>query len=139
MSNRNGKSEIRVYYCGNNAVSAKLPLAASELGLGDEFVLEAVPCGGKVDPRYILKAFEAGAAAVCILACPTGHCRMIEGNLRAARRANFVREMLSEAGMDPDAVQIFLPASPDEDTIDGAMKTIGRSLNGRAAVKELVA
>jgi len=68
--------------------------------------LETVPCGGRIDPRYILKAFEGGALAVLVLACPKGHCKSMEGNLRALRRVNFVKDLLAEAGLDAGSVQV---------------------------------
>ncbi len=117
---------IRVYYCRNSAHVKEIPGALAKLGLRDDVVLEALPCGGKADPRYLLKAFEGGARAVCVLACPKGQCKMMEGNFRAARRAYTVREMLSEVGLDPDSVQIYLPNSVEEDTLDAAMAAIAR-------------
>ena len=114
MSGSNG---IRVYYCRNAAT----PTALSELDRPG-VVMEAVPCSGRIDPRYLLKAFEGGVRAVCILACPHGECKSFEGNLRAVMRVQAAQELLSEAGMKPNSVRIFLLS----DSTDSALsKTIG--------------
>ena len=122
MSSLNGN--IRVYYCRNAKNGSGTPSALIKLGLREDVALEAVPCSGRVDPRYILKAFEGGAGAVCIMTCPDGECKLMEGNLRAIGRTNAVREMLSEVGLDPDSVQIFLPNGSDKDSFEETAENV---------------
>lgn len=112
--NNSLREGIRVYYCHNSHNSNGQAATLAELGIQGNVAVEPVPCSGKVDPRYMLKALEAGARAICVLTCPTGDCKMMEGNLRAARRVHTVRELLREAGLDPNAVQIFDPSSFEE-------------------------
>ena len=47
----------------------------------------SLPCSGKVDIPYLLKAFETGADGVAIVTCKKNECRHFEGNLRAHKRA----------------------------------------------------
>ena len=120
---------VYIYYCHNLALGgAKSALARLEAT--DNVAVEAVPCSGRIDARYILKAFEGGARAVCVLACPIGHCRSMEGNLRAVQRTRFVRELLAEAGLDPNSLRIFLPASPEESALEAELEAITRFVNG---------
>ncbi len=129
---------IRVYYRRNSAHANEIPAAISKLELMDDVFVEPVPCSGRIDPRYMLKAFEGGARAVCVLACPTGKCRMLEGNLRAARRVFAVRQLLAEAGLGPDAVRIFVPGSVEEDTLDAAIGTVaGANRRERRKIEEV--
>jgi F420-non-reducing hydrogenase iron-sulfur subunit len=110
---------IHVYYCRNVLSEGDLPAALASVERNSGVCLEAVPCSGKLDPRYVLKAFESGATAVCVLACPIGQCKSMEGSARAGRRAELVRELMAEAGLDPNALGLFRPESLDSD----AMKT----------------
>ena len=91
----------------------------------------AVPCGGRIDPRYLLKALESGAEAVCVFTCARGHCKRMEGNLRATRRIDAVRELIAEAGADPETVQIFLPADSDRMSIEAATENLARFVESR--------
>ena len=125
MGGWNGKNSIHIYLC-HNAAGNEIPSALSKLALRHNVLLEAVPCSGRIDPRYLLKAFEAGARAVCILACPRGHCKSMEGNLRAVARVQAVQELLSEAGLDPDSVQIFLPSGSEETALNAAAESISK-------------
>lgn len=115
---------VRVYYCRNSSHASEIPKAISKLERTADVFVEPVPCAGKIDPRYILKAFEGGAEAICIIACGTGKCRMMEGNLRATRRARTVRALLTEAGLDADCVRIFVPGSIEEDTLAATMNSV---------------
>jgi len=45
-----------------------------------------VPCSGRVDPLFVLKAFQEGADGVMVLGCHPGDCHYSEGNYHARRR-----------------------------------------------------
>jgi coenzyme F420-reducing hydrogenase delta subunit len=119
--------EIRVYYCRNCSHAGDIPNALARLGGSAHIAVESVPCSGRIDPRYLLKAFESGTQAVCVLGCPTGECKLMEGNLRTTRRIQAVRQILSEVGLDPESVQIHVPANQAEDTLDAAVGTVARA------------
>lgn len=124
MSKENGKLDIRVYYCRNSVSMDEQSPDLLSLQQTAGVVLEAVPCSGRIDSRYLLKAFEGGANAVCVLTCPSGDCKLMEGNLRALRRVQSVRNLLSEAGIDPDSMQIFLPDTTENNALSMMSKTI---------------
>jgi coenzyme F420-reducing hydrogenase delta subunit len=119
-------SSVRVYFCRNTYQGNGNYAALQKLGQRDDLTVEAVPCTGKIDARYLLRAFEGGASAVCILACPSGDCKLMEGNLRAGRRVHAVRDLLTEAGLDPDSLKIFLPVSPEDASIQAAVTSATR-------------
>ena len=58
-----------------------------------------LPCSGKVDVPYLLKALETGADGVAIVACKKKECRHFEGSLRAHKRAEAVESLLEEIGL----------------------------------------
>lgn len=49
---------------------------------------------------FLLRAFESGADAVLVLVCPEGQCRYVEGNLRAKKRVQRVKDLLDEIGLN---------------------------------------
>ena len=113
---------IYVYYCRNAA-------KPGAFGQRPGVVLEAVPCSGRIDPRYLLKAFEGGAKAVCILACPKGECKSMEGNLRAVTRVQAAQELLGEAGLKPDALKIILLSDSTESALNEAVGDVHKFLD----------
>lgn len=76
----------------------------------------SVPCAGRVQPEYILKALEAGADAVCVVACDDDNCHYTEGCRRAVRRVEYVQGLLGELGLEKQRVILQqLPGSARED------------------------
>ena len=66
-----------------------------------------LPCTGKVDALYIMKAFEDGADGVFVAGCLEGQCHYLEGNLRAKKRVAYVKKLLAEVGIEPERVEMF--------------------------------
>jgi coenzyme F420-reducing hydrogenase delta subunit len=59
-----------------------------------------VTCTGRIDPLFILKAFERGADAVLVSGCHPGDCHYTSGNYHARRRWTVFRELLQFLGID---------------------------------------
>jgi coenzyme F420-reducing hydrogenase delta subunit len=59
-----------------------------------------VPCTGRIDPLFIIKAFEGGADAVLVSGCHPGDCHYNSGNFHARRRWIFFKELLEFVGID---------------------------------------
>jgi F420-non-reducing hydrogenase iron-sulfur subunit len=49
-----------------------------------------VPCTGKVDALYLLKALESGVDGVYVAGCMEGDCHFLKGNIRARKRVGYV-------------------------------------------------
>ena len=59
-----------------------------------------LPCTGRIDPLFILKAFEGGADAVLVSGCHPGDCHYTNGNYHARRRWTLFRNLLDLTGID---------------------------------------
>jgi len=66
-----------------------------------------LPCSGRLDILYLIKAFETGADGVALMMCPEGECRYLEGNMRAKKRAQVVEELLKETGLGEGRVAVI--------------------------------
>jgi F420-non-reducing hydrogenase iron-sulfur subunit len=75
-----------------------------------------VSCTGRLQPEHVLKAFETGSEAVCMIACQDDNCHHIEGSKRCARRAAFLRSLLAQIGLGGERLMLFhLPGTAAED------------------------
>jgi len=72
-----------------------------------------LPCTGKVEPNHLLAAFEQGVDGVIVAGCLEGGCHFVEGNLRARRRVERVRELMEEVGLEPERLEMFNLSSAD--------------------------
>lgn len=67
--------------------------------------LVRVPCTGRVDPLFILKAFENGADGVVVSGCHPGDCHYVTGNFHARRRWMFFKGLMDHMGIEPERLQ----------------------------------
>jgi F420-non-reducing hydrogenase iron-sulfur subunit len=74
-----------------------------------------VMCSGRIDPQFVLSAFEKGADGVIILACHPGDCHYKEGNYRAVQRHRLLLGMLEQFGIDKERCRFdFVSAGEGE-------------------------
>lgn len=90
--------KICVLYCSNSLKREDLELYVSKIQ-DDELTTISLPCSGKVDIPYMVKAFETGADGVVVITCLAGECHNLEGNMRAQKRAQAVDSLLEEVGL----------------------------------------
>jgi F420-non-reducing hydrogenase iron-sulfur subunit len=65
-----------------------------------------VPCSGRVDPLYVLRAFQEGADGVLVAGCHPGDCHYGDGNLYARRRYALMHSFLDFVGIDAGRLRI---------------------------------
>lgn len=65
-----------------------------------------VPCSGRVEPEFILKALKNGADGVFVGGCHFGDCHYKEGNYKAIKRFNLLKRILIEVGLEPERVKL---------------------------------
>jgi F420-non-reducing hydrogenase iron-sulfur subunit len=102
----NGRSsKIYVFYCTTSYDQTQLMQNYSPPG--NEMKVVSLPCSGKLDILYLIKAFETGADGVAVMMCKEGECRYLEGNMRAKKRAEVVEELLKETGLGEGRVAVI--------------------------------
>jgi coenzyme F420-reducing hydrogenase delta subunit len=65
-----------------------------------------LPCTGRIDPVFILRALQRGADGVLVSGCHPGDCHYNKGNYYAQRRMMMFRKLLEFAGIDPRRLQM---------------------------------
>ena len=64
-----------------------------------------VPCSGRVDPLFIIKALRLGFDGVLVSGCHPGDCHYQTGNYRARRRIAITKKFLEYIGIEPQRIQ----------------------------------
>jgi len=77
----------------------------SRLQYGPNIRIIRVPCSGRINPLYILKALQNGADGVLVAGCHPGDCHYISGNLVARRKFALLKSLLSYVGIEEERVQ----------------------------------
>jgi F420-non-reducing hydrogenase iron-sulfur subunit len=65
-----------------------------------------VMCSGRVDPVFVLKAFENGVDGVLVGGCHPGDCHYISGNLAAEKRMINLKKVLEYLGFGADRLRL---------------------------------
>jgi F420-non-reducing hydrogenase iron-sulfur subunit len=74
-----------------------------------------VMCSGRVDPTFILTAFQKGADGVLVCGCHPGDCHYSEGNYKTAKRVPLLKKMLAQFGIEDERLRLeWVSASEGE-------------------------
>lgn len=72
-------------------------------------------CSGRVDPQFVLAAFEKGADGVLLCGCHPRDCHYNAGNYKALRRYLLLKKMLAQMGFEDGRVRLeWISASESE-------------------------
>ncbi len=107
MSDNDFEPEITAFMCIYCAYMAADTAGALRITYPANVKVVKLPCTGKTDPRYLLKAFEEGADAVYVVACPMGNCHHVRGNERGLARVQRTRKLLDDIGLGADRLDMF--------------------------------
>jgi len=99
--------EITAFLCIYCAYMAADTAGALRIPYPPNVKLVKLPCTGKMDPLYILKAFEDGADGVYVVGCPVGNCHHVRGNERAYARIQRTKRLLEEVGLGGERLDMF--------------------------------
>jgi coenzyme F420-reducing hydrogenase delta subunit len=107
MSDQKFEPEITAFMCIYCGYMAADTASALRIEYPANVKLVKLPCTGKTDIRYLLKAFEDGADGVYVVACPKGNCHHVRGNERGELRVQRAKQMLDEIGLGGDRLNIY--------------------------------
>lgn len=65
-----------------------------------------VMCSGMVHPNLVIEALTQGADGVLMCGCHPGDCHYREGNLKAEKRADAIKLMLSDFGLEEERFRL---------------------------------
>jgi len=103
----NGHEPLIVAFCCNWCSYAGADLAGgSRLQYPPNIRIIRVMCSGMVHPNLVMDALTKGADGVLICGCHPGDCHYREGNLRAHARADAIKLMLQDFGIEEDRFRL---------------------------------
>ncbi len=98
--------EIVAFLCNWCAYAGADMAGTSRLKYPANVVPIKVMCSGRVDPEFILEAFERGADGVFIGGCHPGDCHYVNGNMRTRRRVEMLKKLLEQMGINPRRLRL---------------------------------
>ena len=98
---------IVAFCCENSAFRAADTAGARQEGYPSNIKICRLPCSGKLEINYILRAFEEGADGVFIFACHPDSCKFLKGNVRAQKRIEHTGALLEKIGIEKERLRFF--------------------------------
>ena len=87
-----------------------------------------VPCSGRIDPLFILKALRLGFDGVLVSGCHPGDCHYQTGNYRARRRMAITKKFLEYLGVEPERVQASWVSASEGDKFTEVVSEVTKEL-----------
>ena len=96
-----------VAFCCNWCSYAGADLAgSSRLTYPANVKIIRVPCSCRVNPMFVLKAFQRGADGVILCGCHPGDCHYTSGNYYTRRRMALLFSMLNYMGIEKERTRL---------------------------------
>ena len=96
-----------VAFCCNWCSYAGADLAgSSRLSYPANVKIVRVPCSCRVNPTFVLKAFQRGADGVILCGCHPGDCHYVPGNYYTRRRMALLFGFLDYLGIEKERTRV---------------------------------
>jgi len=99
--------KIIAFCCQYCAYSAADMAGSMRLQYPTNVEIVLIPCTGRFDMLFALKAFEGGADGVYVAGCLEGTCHFLDGNIRAKKRVNYLRNELKNMGVEEERLRMY--------------------------------
>ena len=98
--------KIIAFCCDQSGYAAADMAGMLKLRLPQNVEIVRVPCAGRIETIYLLKALEKGADGVLVFACYEENCQFLRGNLRVKGRLSYAHKMLEKIGLEKERLEI---------------------------------
>ncbi len=98
--------KIVAFCCDQSGYPAVDMAGTLKLKLPRNIEIVRVPCSGRIETIYLLKALEKGADGVLIFACHEENCQFLQGDIRIRGRLSYAQRMLEKIGLEKERIEI---------------------------------
>lgn len=113
----NGKFEPKIvgFLCNWCSYSGADLAGVSRIQSSPNVRIIRTMCSGRVDPSFIMRAFQLGADGVLVAGCHFGDCHYLEGNFKTMRRIVMLKMAMKHFGIDEKRLRLeWISASEAE-------------------------
>ena len=97
-----------------------------------------VPCSSRINPLFILKAFQQGIDGVLVAGCHPGDCHYISGNYVARRKFAIIKSLLEYIGVEEDRVQFAWISAAEGARFAQVIKKVTEKVRRLGPIEKLV-
>ncbi len=97
-----------------------------------------VPCTGRINPFYIVKALQQGADGVLVSGCHPGECHYISGNLVARRKFAMLKSFLNYIGVEGDRTMFTWVSASEGDRFAQVIRGVTTKVKALGPANKMV-
>jgi coenzyme F420-reducing hydrogenase delta subunit len=97
-----------------------------------------VPCTGRINPFYIMKALQDGTDGVLVSGCHPGECHYLTGNYHARRKFAMLKRFLSYIGLEDDRTMFTWCSASEGDRFAQVIKGVTAKVRALGPATKLV-
>lgn len=97
-----------------------------------------VPCSGRINPLFIIKALQYGADGVLVSGCHPGDCHYISGNLVARRKFTLLKKFLDYMGIESERVNFSWVSAAEGEKFSRVVTEVVKEVKALGPAKRLV-
>ncbi len=127
-----------VAFCCNWCSYAGADLAgSSRLTYPANVKIIRVPCSCRVNPMFVLKAFQRGADGVILCGCHPGDCHYVTGNYYTRRRMSLLFSFLNYMGIEKERTRVEWVSAAEGAKFSAVMNDFAKKINELGENKRL--
>ncbi|MDY6306184.1 MAG: hydrogenase iron-sulfur subunit [Oribacterium sp.] len=100
------KPKIIAFCCNWCSYSGADLAGTNRLSYPAEVKIIRVPCSCRINPMFVLRAFQRGADGVILCGCHPGDCHYMTGNYHTRRRMTLLFSMLDYLGIEKERTRV---------------------------------
>lgn len=97
-----------------------------------------IPCTGRIDPIFVVRALLEGADGVLVSGCHPGECHYTSGNYYARRRFTVLRELLDLLGVEPERLTLSWVSASEGEKFSEVVEEVVESVKQVGPARRLV-
>lgn len=110
---------------------------AGRLGQAYPAAFKAVrlPCSGRLDPQWVLRAFREGADGVLVAGCHPGDCHYREGSLSMMKNMALLRRVLVSLGWPAERLKTAWISAGEGERFAGTVTAWAKTIQALGPVR----
>jgi F420-non-reducing hydrogenase iron-sulfur subunit len=100
------KPKILAVFCNWCTYTASDLAGVSRLKYPATTRVVRIMCSGRLDPQFVLTAFNEGADAILIGGCHPGDCHYATGNYKCLRRFHLLQNYMKQMNIEPERLRL---------------------------------
>jgi len=128
MSDKPFEPRIVAFFCNWCTYTAADLAGISRMTYAPNVRIVRLMCSGRLDPQFVLAAFQQGADGILIGGCHPGDCHYQEGNYKALRRHTLLKRLLKDMGIEEERLRLEWISASEGDKVQKVMNEMADAI-----------